>query len=131
MVPLPVAVIVRDVVNSPGLVGIKTGIVDHSEEPAALSGPEDLDAAAKWNVELVVTLPRYLVAGHRGGHNSGMRRSSCACASRATLMAADAACPLVTFGAVTGVKSRNIYFPDMQDEEASHAHMRARNVSVD
>ena len=71
MVPLPVAVIVRDVVNSPGLVGIKTGIVDHSEEPAALSGPEDLDAAAKWNVELVVTLPRYLVAGHRGGHTSG------------------------------------------------------------
>ena len=70
MVPLPVAVIVRDVVNSPGLVGIKTGIVDHSEEPAALSGPEDLDAAAKWNVELVVTLPRYLVAGHRGGQTS-------------------------------------------------------------
>ena len=85
MVPLPVAVIVRDVVNSPGLVGIKTGIVDHSEEPAALSGPEDLDAAAKWNVELVVTLPRYLVAGHRGG------QTSAGCAPplpRATLMAA-------------------------------------------
>eukprot|EP00964_Phaeocystis_antarctica_P030988 scaffold17544_cov63-Phaeocystis_antarctica.AAC.2 len=66
VVPLLVAVFVCDVVNT--LAVFPPGLVDHSEEPAALSGPEDLDEAAKWDAELVVPLPSdIVVVGHLGG----------------------------------------------------------------
>ena len=63
MVPLLVAVLVRDVVNA--LAVFPAALVDHSEEPAALSCPEDLYAAAKWDDLLLALLHHRLGCRHR------------------------------------------------------------------